>query len=124
MKTAFLEKMDPLDRWVQEVNLVKGEEQDFQELLVVVVMMAVLEQLANLDPQALPDRLDFQVLLDLRVKLVLLVPQAPVGLLGQEENLVPKGSPVVLALLALEDVMETQEQKVYQALLACLAPLD
>lgn len=120
----YLVKMELLAQWVQEVNLVKEEEQDFQELLVVVVTMVLLEQLANLDHQALLDLQDFPVLQVLRGKMVLLVPQAPVGHLVQEGNLVLKALLVVLVLLGLVEEMEAQEQKVHQVLLVFLALLD
>lgn len=120
----YLVKMELLAQWVQEVSLVKEEEQDFQELLVVVVTMVLLEQLANLDHQALLDLQDFPVLQVLRGKMVLLVPQAPVGHLVQEGNLVLKALLVVLVLLGLVEEMEAQEQKVHQVLLVFLALLD
>lgn len=120
----YLVKMELLAQWVQEVNLVKEEEQDFQELLVVVVTMVLLEQLANLDHQALLDLQDFPVLQVLRGKMVLLVLQAPVGHLVQEGNLVLKALLVVLVLLGLVEEMEAQEQKVHQVLLVFLALLD
>ena len=121
---VFLERTDPLDRWVQEVNLGKEEDLDSRELLVLVVTMALLERLGNLDLQALLDLQDFQVLQDLRAKLVLPVPQAPVDLPGQEENQVLKGNQELLVLQVLEDVMEAQVQKAHQVLLAFLALRD
>lgn len=120
----YLVKMDLLAQWVQEVSPVKEEEGDFQELLVVVVMMVLLDQLANLDQQALLGPQDFPVLQVLREKMVLSVPQAPVGLLEQEENLDLRVHLVVLVHLGLVGEMEVQEQKVHQALLAFLALLD
>ncbi|KAL8183730.1 UNVERIFIED_CONTAM: hypothetical protein K2H54_050283 [Gekko kuhli] len=86
--------------------------------------MVPQEQLAKPVHLAHPDLQDFPELQVLRVKLALGVPLDPLVHQDREENLGLKANPVVPALQVLEDVTEAQERKVYRVLLVCLVLRD
>lgn len=121
---VFPVKMELLDPWVQEGLLVREDDQDFQVLQGLEVMMVLEEVMVNQVPLVPLELQDFLVLLVLRVKLDLQVLLVQVVPLDKEENLDPRDMPVLQVLLALLEMLAVLVVKEKWVLLVFLELLD
>lgn len=117
---VFQVKMELLDLWVQEVLLVREDDQDFLEVQGLEVMMVLEEMMDSQVPLVLLELQDFLVLLVLKVKLDLLALLVQVAPQVKEENLDLKVMLAPQVLLVLLGIMAVLVAKVKWVLLVFL----